>query len=441
MNIRSNQAQRKGASSIGVLAFFLLLTLFLESEDFIISSPLGRMRPNLLFIITIGFFCFFLVLSNLKNKTWKVNKAFALLFLFFIVNIVSLFFADFSDPLRFEMGAKILFLYACWLVVFYFIEYICSVPERALTFIKILFLMGFLETLVGTSEMIAALAKGNFYRPDGTISNGDADFYAILLMAFLISMVVLRILKVTVISKKFDSFFIFLLALNVFLSFVRSAWGGFIIAMLFLFFLEFINAFGEKKKEDKVAGKIIFSLLLVAIFVLGIYYVFLSANLQEFALNRLTVPTTDEGDIGGTTGTRLLLMAESFSYFLQSPIIGNGPSAFSLQGLLMEEIPWRGDTAFDPSIITTVLNDTGIIGGVVFIWFIVSIFKYVFHMYRKDQNNILMKYSFAFSITIFGLLVSYVPTTALWFPFSWVFFSLPTALALASRKVTIQELK
>jgi len=159
-------------------------------------------------------------------------------------------------------------------------------------------------------------------------------------------------------------------------------------------------------------------------FIFGIYSS--SVNLQDFAASRINL--NDDSMAGIRNNLRLVMMFESWENAKRSLIIGNGPSAFSLQGLLLE-IPHRGENAFDPSIITTLLNDTGIIGLITFSIFIFKICSLSFKSFRYDSGNILSKYSIAFTCAMTGLIISYIPTTALWIPYSWVFFSLPSATA------------
>ena len=78
------------------------------------------------------------------------------------------------------------------------------------------------------------------------------------------------------------------------------------------------------------------------------------------------------------------------------------------------------------------------VGDIVFFSEIVRInwisIEFVLKIYKRNKDNILMQYSLAFLIAMFGLLVAYVPSSALWIPYSWVFFALPTGLALSALK-------
>jgi branched-subunit amino acid transport protein AzlD len=85
------------------------------------------------------------------------------------------------------------------------------------------------------------------------------------------------------------------------------------------------------------------------------------------------------------------------------------------------------------------MNDTGALGVCAFFLFLWAFFSDVFSTFRYNPNNILAKYAVAFSIGVFGLLVSYTFDNGLWLPFSWVFFGLTTALSCAARKQNMIE--
>lgn len=115
---------------------------------------------------------------------------------------------------------------------------------------------------------------------------------------------------------------------------------------------------------------------------------------------------------------RFLAMKESFLSFLTSPLIGQGPGTI---GKTM---------AFNPSLLTTLLEDTGILGFVVFLVFLFQVFrsglKKISELDEKCQST-----SFALSVALAGLFSSYIFTNGLWIPFTWVFM----ALAVASIKL------
>jgi hypothetical protein len=417
--------KKKIRSRFSFLTFIFLGLLFLESDQFVLQSAIGRIRPNLILILLIGLYITLQTIFSRKETTLKMDKVGFYLILYVSVNIVSLFFADFANPLRIIYGLKVLFLLFCWFIVYFFIKNQFSNMGKGLQFLKYFFYFGFIQTLIGTSQMI-----GSFIRPTGTISNGDADYYGILISAYFTSMIILKILKVQVLGRRLDFYFLLLLSINLFYSFVRSGWIGTIGGLLFFVLIMFINAIFKTRTDSKLLGRFFLSLILI-VFLFSTLFLS-STNLQDYAVSRIDLQ--DDSMAGITNNIRLIMMLESWENAKRSIIIGNGPSAFSLQGLLLD-IPYRAENAFDPSIITTLLNDTGLIGLITFFIFIFKICSLSIKTFNVKSSNIMSNYSIAFTSTMIGLIVSYIPSTALWIPYSWVFFSIPSSAAyLASHK-------
>ena len=414
---------------IGVLGFLLAGTLFLDSEFFAFSTPIGRFRPNIIVIIFSGLY---MVLNYLNNpKPFKINYLLKILILYVLFNLISLFLNFDGNLMRFNYGLRIVFLLSLWILVIFFLTKMFKNQISALKFIKTLYVFVFIQSLIGFFQMFPP-----FIRPTGTISCCDSDFFSIMLMGPFISLVVLKILKVKIFSSFFDNILISSIAINILGSFVRSSWIGIIAAFLFFFFFAFRNKLGSK--VSKIANfKKIFSLSIVFSVFLSIVFLSSSSQLQEFTKNRLDFNRVNEkGELSGSSiqgNIRLLMMAVSFENAMKNPIIGNGPAAFTTQGMKMDhnKVLHAGDFAFDPSIVTTIFNDTGLIGVFLFLFFIKKFFSYIFKTFRENEDDILAKYALSFSVAIAGLLVAYIPSTALWIPFSWVYFSIPIALAIS----------
>ena len=101
-------SKRINPNGIGILAFCLLATLFLEADAYVMFSPIGRLRPNLIVIMFIAITSLLIIIVSLKNKVWMVSKPLLYLILYLGVNIISFIFVDFNNPLRFEYGLKVI---------------------------------------------------------------------------------------------------------------------------------------------------------------------------------------------------------------------------------------------------------------------------------------------------------------------------------------------
>lgn len=419
---KSNNTLGKSIQSINnftkLLIFIFIALLFLDSTDFSIITPLGRIRPNIIFILFLGILNIIKFINSKVNK-FLFTKSSLLLILYIFINIIS-FICIGLDSNRLNYGFRILLLLFYWLIVFLFIENIFKNKLHIFYFIKILFIFGFIQGLLGIFQW---LVLG--IRPTGTISDGsDADYFGILIMWFLIVLIVFRILKVNIISNKFDILLIFIFSFNVYFSFVRSAWIGLIGGFFFISYLSTFKIFGS---HHNVQRKLFIYFLFILTIILILF--FISPNVQAFAISRISNDTGDQNSIQGNI--RLVMMAGSWANALSSPIIGNGPAAFAIQGMQLD-IPWAGDFAFDPSIVTTLMNDTGIIGTLSFLLFVIYIIRKPIKTFKKNPENILLKYAIAFSVGVLSLCIAYIPSTALWIPYSWVFFSLPTAITYSA---------
>ena len=80
------------------------------------------------------------------------------------------------------------------------------------------------------------------------------------------------------------------------------------------------------------------------------------------------------------------------------------------------------------------MNDTGVVGTIVFLLFIWAFFRYVIKAYKLDPGDLSAKYSLAFSVGVFGLLISYLTTNGLWLPFSWIFFGFTLVFSVVAVK-------
>jgi len=125
--------------------------------------------------------------------------------------------------------------------------------------------------------------------------------------------------------------------------------------------------------------------------------------------------------IEGFNNPRVLQMSVSFSQFLENPIFGNGLNAYRFLGdrytnIIEDWMPNWVISGYDPSIITSLLNDTGIIGFSLFTLFIYIYLKSIIS--RNLEQNI-----FVFC-AILSLLISYIFTNGLPFAFTWVMLAI-----------------
>jgi hypothetical protein len=399
--------------------FLLFATLYLESLPFSFETVIGRVRPNTIVILILAYL---MLLSYLVGRSKvKIPKPLFFLAIYIVTNIISLLKSE-----NLGMSLRIVFLLISWFLISVYLVNYCSSEKVALKMVKWFLFFGIIQGLLGMGQVL-----GEFERPTATMGSGDSDYFGLIMMGNLLVLSTLQILKVRVFGKRSDYLIAILFIINLYFSFVRSAWLGYLAGFAFLVLFTLFHRLRRYSVPKK-------NVLIVACVAALIFYTAfsLTSNLQEYFTTRLSLSAT--GNYSIKENIRFKMMAHSWNNAMASPIIGNGPAAFTTQGTALNIKYGRG-IAFDPSIVTTLMNDTGILGAFTFILFLWVFFSDVFRTFRYNPQSILAKYAVAFSIGVFGLLISYVFTNGLWLPFSWVFFGLTTALAAAARKQNIHE--
>jgi len=399
--------------------FFLFATLYLESLPFSFETVIGRVRPN---TVVISILSYLILLSYLIGRAKaKIPKPILFLAIYITVNIISLLKSE-----NLAMSLRIIWLLINWFLVSIYLVNYCSSEKVAIKMVKWFLFFGIIQALLGIGQIV-----GEFERPTATMGSGDSDYFGLVIMGNLLILSTLQILKVRVFGKRLDFFIVILFIINLYFSFVRSAWLGYISGFIFIILFALFYRFRRYSvpKKNLLRAVCVAALIFYAAFSL-------TSDLQEYFQTRLSLTAT--GNYSIKENIRFKMMAHSWNNAMASPIIGNGPAAFTTQGTALNIKYGRG-IAFDPSIATTLMNDTGILGALTFILFLLVFFSDVFRTFKYNPQSILAKYAVAFSIGVFGLLISYVFTNGLWLPFSWVFFGLTTALAAAARRQGIHE--
>jgi O-antigen ligase len=150
---------------------------------------------------------------------------------------------------------------------------------------------------------------------------------------------------------------------------------------------------------------------------------------RRFALGR----QRDESAIS-LKNVRFRQMAIALSLFRQRPVIGNGPGSFSvLGGLGVHESYYFEQGAdlsriYDPSILTTILNDTGLLGAAAFIALVGAYFAHVRRRGRRLAGRAARNTAWAAHCALVGLFASFIFTQYFWMPFTWLLFALTMVL-------------
>lgn len=392
---------------IALLIF--LGSLYLESEMFSIETPIGRLRPNLLMaaVVVVG-----MMLNRLAtHRTVVLARPVIYLGLYVAGNVMCL-----VNSQNLSMSFRIIGLLLAWFLVDVYLVNQCSGEKTAAKLAKAFLLFGMLQALIGVGQML-----GEFVRPTGLISSGDSDYFALAMMGNLLVLNTLHLFRVRVFGRIQDNFMVALFAVNVFFSFVRSSWIGYIAGILVLgSFALFFNPvrFSMRGRNLLVTAGLVATVCVAGFIALP--------NLRDVFWQRISLSETGAYSI--SENIRLVMIGESWRNAQDSLLIGHGPGAFATQGSALDMDFSRG-IPFDPSMATTLMNDTGLFGTGIFFVYLLSLFRFVFGSLKANPESISAKYAVAFAVAVVGLLFSYVTTNGLWLPFSWVYFGIATACA------------
>ena len=429
------------------LIYAIILVLFFEADVF--SFQLAGARIRIAQVLEIfGISILFMAVITGGNRLIKtpIDRA---LTTYILINFIALI----NSP-SMERGMKIailiLSLYMLYYVVVNFIRK-SEVFDRAF---ELLLYVGIGEILYGLYQVFAGMC--NHYlgagfpvghggithtqyigspwgRPYGTFV--EPNWYGTICMFYAVLFMVLYYSRLKLGRRLyFCGFWVSMLGLL--FSFVRASWIGFVAGLLIL------SLFGRKAKLSKFSPGIFIKTILVAI-IIFVILLFVSPAFNHIIQSRFISSTPM-----GVQSPRLIQSLYALHLFLQHPILGNGPGSYSILGI------WGGgdsDTAydlhlemdelniekrFDPCIITTILEDTGIIGAILFIILSITYIRYNLKWIPRIDN----KYQ-VISLGLFGgvvsLFISYVFTTGFWIPFTWVLLG----LNICALRFGLQEVK
>jgi len=253
-------------------------------------------------------------------------------------------------------------------------------------------------------------------RPYGTLV--EPDWYGTISMFYALLFITLYFSRLTE-RKNFYLFGMVVSILGMLLSFVRVSWFGFLGGLLFLL------VFGHKVRVSKISFGVLSKISFSLVFLVWVI-TFFSPTFENIIERRFT--TKGEASIS-TTNVRFVQARYAIRLFLNHPIIGNGPGSFAIQGIwghaeeYYQQLVQAGKLSvkgrYDPSLVTTVLEDTGIIGAFVFILLSLAFLRYNLGIIPKIGNHYQV-IGLGLFVGLIGLFVSYIFTHGFWIPFTWV---------------------
>src|SRR5947209_4596166 len=205
---------------------------------------------------------------------------------------------------------------------------------------------------------------------------------------------------------------------GLFVTFSRAAWAGLIFGLLVLLWAG---------RRLAIPRRVLLSTLGVLVILAVLVAVALTTS-EEIGSMLAASFVFDEGNSAmSLTNTRVLHMIYSFQLFLKEPILGHGPGNFGVQGfpvaLPYAEYAEYEKIPFDPSIITTILGNTGLVGLGAFLLCVAAYLGLQRRSLRVREVRVRTT-AIALFVGIAGLMFSYLVTTVFWVGFTWVFLGL-----------------
>ena len=420
-----------------LIIYAIVIALFFEGYEF--SFYFFSARIRLVQVIEVLGIIVFLILIFLNKVKLKKTPLDIPLFAYILINFIAIINAP---SIAYSLKIAILLLS---LVLLYYL--VVNLLTQKIIFEKAFNLLLYVGLVIIFFGIYQVIAGGlNYYlntnlpighlgitqveflgspwgRPYSTFV--EPDWYGAVSMFYSILFISLYFSKLDE-RKKFYLFGAIISVLGMLLSFVRASWIGFIAGIVFL------SIIGKKLKASKFKLKILI-LILSSLVLLVLAITLFSPAFGEIIEKRFT----KEGAAGiSADNVRFKQMRQSVNIFLEHPIIGNGPGSFALKGIwgdqesyynqLVQEEKLSVYKRYDPSIITTILADTGVVGALFFLFLLFTFIKFNLNIMQKI-GNYYQAVSLGLFAGIIGLFSSYIFTTGFWIPFTWVFLGFDIA--------------
>jgi hypothetical protein len=142
----------------------------------------------------------------------------------------------------------------------------------------------------------------------------------------------------------------------------------------------------------------------------------------------------EQSSLFNSQNIRFVLIKISWQAFLQNPVLGSGPGSFAYfyweyclgEVAAQKKITEKAFPQTDPSMPFTILEDTGIIGFVLFAA-IIGLFGFLNFKGIAKSGVPPAPLALALFISLLALLMSYIMTSGFWLPLTWVFLGLNIA--------------
>ncbi|MCX8036674.1 MAG: hypothetical protein N3D11_06415 [Candidatus Sumerlaeia bacterium] len=208
---------------------------------------------------------------------------------------------------------------------------------------------------------------------------------------------------------------------------VRASWFGFIVGVLAAIgYWQSGRLAGLRAR--RLGTVLLGGLLLTTVLIAG------SESVRSVLAKRFISDHAEEAAIS-KENVRFIQMSIAYSLFRQSPLIGNGPGSFTMLGSVGVHELYYIETAqdfsrlYDPSILTTVLNDTGLVGAAAFLLLAAAYWTYLRRQTGRNRELRARTAALCAHSAFVGYFASFIFTHMFWLPLTWLFLTMVMALA------------
>lgn len=418
------------------LLYAIIFILFLEGYFFSFYFFGARIR-SIQVLEVIGIFCLllWLLIDKIRLKKTPIDL--------WLWSYIGINFIAIVNAIWFARSIKIAVLLLSLGMLYYLLYNLITTTRVFDKAFRLLLYVGLGEIIYGLYQVFAGIF--NYYlglnlpighlgtvhrefigspwgRPYGTFV--EPDWYGAICMFYALLFICLYYSKLKE-KKKFYFIGMILSIIGLFFSFVRAAWVGFVIASVVLLFFKYKSSALKLNLALYIRNIFIFCMVLFL-------SVFLYSPLRNILRERFY--PVYSGARFSLENVRVQQMKTSFKAFLRHPLIGNGPgsAAFNYlvedygekyaKNIVKDTVSLKGKEGFDPSIITTVMEDTGIIGLILLLTLIGKIVFYNLKIIPLIDNKYSIIALGLFSGLV-GLFISYNFSTGFWISFTWVFLA------------------
>jgi len=417
--------------------YVLTATVFLESSDVSLYMGGARIRPAQIVLLPI------LASTALFTMGGIVRLRRVPLLVPLCLYLACNFLSTLFSPVP-EQSSKVFMLLAS-LVILYVATCLLVRDDPAAwpTVWRFFVWVGLLEIGVGLYQVAAGYANARlglalpigalglvhteyvgtvFGRPYGTLPEPDTygamcAFYAVLLGLMWLTAPrdgrARRLVAVTAAAA----------ALGLILGFVRASWFGFLIGALWAF---------NQRLSGRLRG--IRALRVAALGGLGLAVVVgavaASPTVRDLLARRFSFGAEAAETGVSTENARFRQMVMSYQLFRERPLLGNGTGSFAALGAIgAHELYYISQATdltriYDPSILTTVLNDTGVVGSAAFVLLVAAYVGHVRRRLRRMGPGAARNRALAAHCAMVGLFASFLFTHYFWLPFTWLFLAM-----------------